>query len=184
LSAKNLPFAPVSNMPLVAGTRVPGDLYWVLSEPAPLAGMRYPGSATPWEGIYEAGFRHVVCLAGENPTYDPKPLNLAFAAGLEDLVSGCPPANPVVEQDQVQAAVDAVLRPVRRGEGVVVHCVGGRGRTGTVLGCALRALGYEATEAIEFLDRVHKARGKSGWPEAKWQADLVRRFASKGVFGG
>jgi hypothetical protein len=29
---------------------------------------------------------------------------------------------------------------------------------------------------VSFLDRVHKARGKSGWPESKWQADLVEHW--------
>jgi protein-tyrosine phosphatase len=56
----------------------------------------------------------------------------------------------------------------------VVHCVGGRGRTGTVLGCVLRELGHSPGEVVDFLDRVHKARGKAGWPESPWQGQLVR----------
>ncbi len=48
----------------------------------------------------------------------------------------------------------------------MVHCHGGTGRTGTVLGCVLRELGVQAAEVIDFLDRVHKARGKPGWPES------------------
>ncbi len=58
----------------------------------------------------------------------------------------------------------------------MVHCHGGTGRTGTVLGCVLRELGVQAAEVIDFLDRVHKARGKPGWPESSWQRELVEHW--------
>ena len=53
---------------------------------------------------------------------------------------------------------------------------GGTGRTGTVIGCVLRVLGRPAPQVICYLDDLNKARGKLGWPEAKWQAELVERF--------
>ncbi len=65
-----------------------------------------------------------------------------------------------------------VAEHVARGEGVVVHCVGGTGRTGTVLACALRQLGRSADAAIDTV-RMHRPHR----PESLWQEDVVRRGA-------
>lgn len=179
MNSKKLPFFQISSMPPIANTEIPSDLYWVLTDPAPLAGMRDPGPTTSWESLYEAGFRYVICLARENPFYDPAPLKLACAVALEDLVSGRPPRDPDREVHRIQTVAGEVLKCLARGEGVVVHCVGGRGRTGTVLGCALRMLGYDSDEVVSFLDQVHKARGKPGWPEASWQSEVVSTLVLK-----
>jgi protein-tyrosine phosphatase len=66
---------------------------------------------------------------------------------------------------------------LQAGDGVVVHCAGGTGRTGTVIGCVLRLLGVAAVQVISYLDHLHQARGRSGWPEAEWQSQVVRRLA-------
>lgn len=165
----------VSEMPPVPGLQVPSDLYIVTRHPALLAGMRCPSPAW-WEPLHKAGFQHVVCLAANKPNYDPAPLVLALALDLEDLVSGEPPRDPPYEELLVRRASDAALHRLHRREGVVVHCVGGRGRSGTVLGGILRCLGFDAATVIEYLDAVHKARGKLGWPEATWQCELVGRY--------
>ena len=62
------------------------------------------------------------------------------------------------------------------GEGVAVHCGFGTGRTGTVIGCILKILGFESRQILEHLDELHKARGRPGWPESPWQARLVEEF--------
>jgi protein-tyrosine phosphatase len=62
------------------------------------------------------------------------------------------------------------------GEGIVVHCVGGIGRTGTVIGCVLRDLGFSADEVINYLDDLNKERGFGGWPETEWQEEMIRRY--------
>jgi protein-tyrosine phosphatase len=112
--------------------------------------------------------------------YDPAPLNILCAEKLQDLVGGGPPRNPERERETIERIVRLIVEALRAGDGVAVHCVGGRGRTGTVLGCVLRELGHGATEVVDYLDRVHKARGKSGWPESPWQAQLVRAWRSDG----
>jgi hypothetical protein len=33
-----------------------------------------------------------------------------------------------------------------------------------------------AVEAITYLNHLHQARGRSGWPESEWQAQVVHRF--------
>ena len=155
----------------IAGVEVPNELYWVLKDPAPLAGMKYPRSSFPWSNLKAAGFTNVVSL--HPGPYNPAPLTNAFSEHLEVLVGGDPPSNEAQEKEKIKDAVTTTVGILRSGEGVVVHCVGGRGRTGTILGCTLRELGFSAHEAIAFLDRVHRARGKPGWPESPWQSSLV-----------
>jgi rhodanese/phosphatase family protein len=150
---------------------VPKELYWVLTSPAPLAGMKYPRPSFPWSNLKAAGFSHVISL--HPGSYNPAPLTMPFCEHLEDLVSGGPPRNEEREREKIKKAVAATLKALQSGQGVVVHCVGGRGRSGTVIACTLRELGFGAQEAIAFLDRVHKARGKPGWPESSWQSSLV-----------
>jgi hypothetical protein len=143
---------------------VPIEVYWVLGSPAPLAGMKYPRHDFPWANLKAVGFSQVVSLdPGE---YDPTPLKIGFAEHLQDLVSGGPPTDEVRERAKIKRAVSAAVASWRDGQGVVVHCVGGRGRSGTVLGCVLRELRFGSAEVIGFLNRVHKARGKPGWPES------------------
>ncbi|WP_394298404.1 phosphatase domain-containing protein [Methanosarcina mazei] len=45
---------------------------------------------------------------------------------------------------------------------MVVHCMGGIGRTGTVLGCVLRDLGFSAGEVLDYLDEINMHRGFGG----------------------
>jgi hypothetical protein len=162
------------DMPKLAGLEVPHDFYWVLAEPgALLAGMAYPAWPPCWHEMYAAGFRHVVCLVSDLFTYAPAPLNPLHAVRLADLFGGVWPANPAAEKRKIQMAASLVLARVSQGEGVIVHCAGGTGRSGTVLGCVLRGLGFPASEVVRYLARLHHARGQDGWPESSWQATVV-----------
>ena len=163
-------------MPAIPGLRTPRQFYWVMQQPAPLAGMAYPGPATPWQAITAAGFRQVVCLAGDAPGYDPGPLQRLYTANLEDLFHGKPPQDPEREAGLIREAVGAVFPRLQSGEGVIVHCAGGTGRTGTLVGCILRRLGLPAWQVLDYLNELHQARGKPGWPESAWQAWMVENF--------
>ncbi len=103
-------------------------------------------------------------------------MNVLCAVELEDLVHGGAPCNPLKEKERIREAVNAIVGALQASEGVVVHCVGGRGRTGTVIGCTLRALGVPAQRVVEHLRSVHQARGRDGWPESPWQAKIVTDF--------
>lgn len=169
------PLNPV-NMPIVDGVAMPRDFYVVLKEPALLAGMCYPWRATPWKNLGATGFANIVCLADEQVFYNPSPLRLLYARELEDLHYGGYPTNAGRQEKLVREATEIVVKSLNRGEGTIVHCVGGIGRTGTVIGCVLRELGMPAETAISYLDRVNKARGIRGWPETAWQAEMVRKY--------
>lgn len=172
---------PLEAQPETPGFRIPRDLYFMIDSPAPLAGMPYPHALTAshWVTLGKT-FQHVVNLCEDESPHECAPLNPLHAVKLQDLVSGGAPNNPKREAAKILRAADVIVAALRRGEGVVVHCMGGRGRTGTVLGCALRRLGHGADEVVAQLDAVHKARGRRDWPEADWQEQLVRDCGPEG----
>ena len=142
------------------------SLFVVTDVPARLAGMAFPDPELDWLALRDLGFRHVVRLHAAD--YDPAPL-IAHDVALEDLRSGLTPQDPDGERRRVWQAAQLAAGYVAGGEGVVVHCVGGTGRTGTVLACALRALGHSVDDAIGAV-RAQQPR----WPESPWQDEVVR----------
>jgi ADP-ribosyl-[dinitrogen reductase] hydrolase len=60
----------------------------------------------------------------------------------------------------------------RREEPILIHCVGGLGRTGVIAGCLLRALGVPPAEALK---RLVAARGHE-CPQNPEQRDFVTNF--------
>lgn len=158
----------------IPGVSIPSEFYWVLKNPAPLAGMRMPRSDFPWSEVAKHGISRLVAL--HRGSYDPSPL-IVISEELEDLVHGRPPSNPEREREAITRVSQRIVASLRASQGVVVHCFGGRGRTGTVLGCTLAGLGYDPLEVIAYLNRIHEARGTQGWPEAEWQATIVRDCA-------
>jgi hypothetical protein len=169
--------APGSIVGFLGELAVPADFYWVVREPLPLAGMAYPGRVD-WHALAAEGVGHVVCLTHDVPRYDPAPLTHT-AIRLEDLYHGGSPRDPGAERRRALEAADVVVERFRAGVGVAVHCMGGRGRAGTVLGAALVRLGHDPGDVVDYLHRVHVGRGrKDGWPESAWQADVVRQASA------
>jgi protein-tyrosine phosphatase len=166
----------VKEMPKIDGIAIPMDLYVVTDTPAPLAGMYFPRGRTPWKNLGSAGFGSIVCLVDQQVFYDPSPLMLLYTAELEDLHHGNYPRDPVRQERLVREATQAVVKELVKGDGVIVHCAGGTGRTGTVIGCVLREFGLSADTVIRYLDEINKRRGVRGWPESGWQAEMVRKY--------
>ena len=165
---------PPKNSIQAQGLRPPEDFYWVLKDPIPLAGMCLPETNWPWQSIHNCGFKNLVSL--HPMEHDPTPLTSIYSLLLEDLVSRDPPKNPLLEISKIRSATSTILQSLSDCKGVVVHCWGGRGRTGTVLGCVLRELGYEGETVVKYLDEIQRVRGRKGWPEAVWQSEIVRKW--------
>ena len=74
--------------------------------------------------------------------------------------------------DQLHWAVDFIERHNRHGAAVLVHCLGGLGRTGTVLACYLVAHGYAPDAAI-----TEVRRARPGSIESDGQEQAVHDFS-------
>jgi hypothetical protein len=164
---------PAGEVGSIGDAMIPADIYFLARRPVTLVGMGYP-ARVDWQLLYDAGVHHVVCLTHDDvPPYDCAPLRCT-AIALEDLYAAPDgPTDAAIERQRVAAAAQAVVDAVERGEGVAVHCRGGRGRAGTVLGLALTQLGHSPKQVVDYLDALHRARGKGGWPESPWQRDVV-----------
>jgi protein-tyrosine phosphatase len=165
-----------AKMPRIDHVNVPSAFYTVLIKPHLLAGMRHPWQGIPWTNLWFAGFSDIVCLVGSDSSYDPHPLEILHRTDLEDLFTQDYPEDPEMQERLVREATKTTVRGLRSGKGIIIHCIGGTGRTGMVLGCTLKELGFAAEEVIDYLDRVNAARGRGGWPESPWQAEMIRRY--------
>jgi len=146
---------------------VDGPLWWALRESAQLAGTRLPGADFDFDEASARGLTHLVSLTG-TVTTDCSPL-IGSAFDLEDLYERDGPSDPTHELRRVGEAAEAVRSLVAQGHGVLVHCLGGTGRTGTVVGAVLVSLGHPVDDVAQWLDQIHKQRGQAGWPESPWQ---------------
>jgi protein-tyrosine phosphatase len=71
--------------------------------------------------------------------------------------------------------LDEIDRPVVVGQAVYAHCWGGRGRTGTVVGCYLVRHGLPGMEALERINHLRRncADASSFSPETAEQREMV-----------
>ena len=142
-----------------------------------------PGRYRPLdEDIAEAkdkGIGRVVCLVPEDdidtksPQYADALRSRALPWPVEQFPigdSGLP-----ASRDAFAALASRIAGHLDSGERILLHCVLGVGRTGTVAICILIALGIPAEKAVNLV----RAAGSS--PETHDQHRLVEWFAEKGL---
>jgi protein-tyrosine phosphatase len=110
-----------------------------------------------------------------SPGYEPSPLEFLERIELTDLSVKPEPDDPGAEFKEIAAIASKANSKLEEG-GILVHCVGGRGRTGTIIGAILRRRGYDPAEIINFLNATYCRAGKPGWPESAWQSQVIRRL--------
>jgi protein-tyrosine phosphatase len=82
--------------------------------------------------------------------------------------------------EQMSETLDLIDSELERGEVVYVHCMGGRGRTGTVVGCWLARHGSSGEEALAKIKSLREHVPHAAWgpsPETEDQRQLVRAWS-------
>lgn len=75
-------------------------------------------------------------------------------AGLESLWLPIPDMGAPASVGRARTLVESIVERMERRGTVVVHCLGGLGRSGTVAACVLAARGREAGEALQMVRRA------------------------------
>lgn len=176
------------------GTDVPfARSYWV-SQYSLLAGC-YPGDAHPenalekLSGLLNAGVRTVLSLQEEGETghsgHSFKPYVETIQSLAEDRGVAVKCVRMAIEDNNVPAKtymtniLDFIDTCMLNDSPVFVHCWGGHGRTGTVVGCWLArhgiAQGDDALKKIQYLRRNEQTSYKPS-PQTAAQCDMVRSW--------
>jgi hypothetical protein len=176
--------APSGNMEPIADTRPHRNCYWVV--PGVLMAGEYPGADNAATSrvrvamIAAAGVRHFVDLT-EAQELEPYHLQLpAISRGLDrpvaherlsirdvDVPHSIAHANHILDRIDALIAVNAVP---------YVHCWGGVGRTGTVIGCWLVRHGKSGDEALATIASHWTTMAKRARHPRSPETDAQRRY--------
>jgi protein-tyrosine phosphatase len=162
------------------------DSYWVVQDRF-LAGA-YPGALDEEKArqkiraLINTGITTFIDLTRPGDTYSPYQTQLREEA--EEFQIEAEWLNfPIADYDipsteLMKQILDTIDQRLEGGQQVYVHCVGGIGRTGTVVGCYLARHGYSGEEALVQLEFLRK-EAASWWhrsPESDFQIDFVRKW--------
>lgn len=167
---------------------------WLPSEGAGRVGMTFaPGrkawarAGYRWERDLDADLGVIVAEGGATlvslltdgelaPSGIPDLYERARAHGLEVLRLPIPDVDVPRELAAVHRLVEQIHERVARGQGVVIHCAGGLGRTGTIAGCYLVRCGMSPDDALRMLVRV---RQSDECPQTAAQRAFIRDFVPR-----
>ena len=157
-------------------TAVPtSESFWVV--PGRLLAGKYPGAlheteaARKVQAICDAGVTAFVDLTEDG---ELRPYAHLLPPGVRHQRMPIPDLTfaPVA---QVAATLDLIDRELERGS-VYVHCWGGCGRTGSIVGCWLVRHGSSAEQALRTFAQTSAAVTLRPCPETPGQVDLVREW--------
>ena len=158
--------------------------WWVV--PGRLLAGEYPGNLDPLRArrkvdlLVDAGIRTFIDLTTPADRLDPyEPVTAAVAAARQlelDYLSFPIRDLSVVDDDAYDTVTAMIERGLERGA-VFVHCWGGIGRTGTVIGCVLADEGLTYAEIVDRLATLRQGSRKEGRraPEMREQHELIKR---------
>ena len=125
----------------------------------------------------EHGVRVFVDLSGTDPSYESLLEEEATKMGIDGVAYHGRPIKSVPATEDMKEILNVVEEGVNKDKTTYVHCNGGVGRTGTVVGCYLARNG--TTNAAEEVNRLFQsaaqsAKGKA--PEKQKQIDFVNSW--------
>jgi len=143
---------------------------WWVAQPWLLAGG-FPGDADPavaaakLDTLLAAGMRHIVCLQQAHETSRGEAC-IAYASALTRLAAQQQLTVtwqhfPIRDMDITDAPtmnriLDDIDAAITSGQPTYVHCYGGHGRTGTVIGCWLVRHGLTGPDALRRLKKLRQ----------------------------
>jgi len=160
------------------------DGYWV--QPGRLFAGAYPGDQDPARArdklaaCLEAGVQLFVDLTEDAELAPYAELIPTVAAGVTRPARHRRfpiPDFGVPTTAQMAATLEAVGSALAAGEVVYLHCRGGIGRTGTVVGCHLVEGGLDGEAALERIAELRGGLDEARSPETEEQRRLVRGWS-------
>ena len=166
--------------------------YWVV--PGRFAAGEYPGAKDMVDARAKLGTllsAGITCFVDLTETGELLPyhdllheetghLGLSVAHARHPIRDGKVPHSPTV----MAGILDVIDAFMDEGKAVYVHCYGGIGRTGTVVGCWLVRHGQTGDAALDRIAQwwsgVEKVRLRPRSPETQEQCDYVRNWSEPG----
>jgi protein-tyrosine phosphatase len=146
------------------------NCYWV--EPGRLLAGEYPRdraddtSQAKIDALVAAGVRVFIDLTTDADRLAPYTPLLARHPGVVHERHPIPDVSVPHSPEQTRTILDAIDARLDAGQTVYVHCWGGVGRTGTIVGCWLARHGYPGDAALARLQELWRACPKSAWRES------------------
>jgi predicted protein tyrosine phosphatase len=168
------------------------DSYWVV--PGKLLAGEYPGARTTDQAkhklrqLLEIGMTYFLDLTeeGEHDLHPYAALLRSEAAKSGRTVEHRRMPIPDVStptREQMARILDAIDAAVAAEYVVYLHCYGGIGRTGTVVGCYLARRGMDGEAALAHIARLRQGTpdGRKDSPETPEQRRMVRAWSKADV---